>query len=116
MLRLGLVIKTGFTEILSRIREVVSRKVAEEVRKEQAGLAPSASDEAVRKSPVMASLFPCFHNKKHPHPTGKPHTCNSFLLGPSDYTRREGVKIGAHTLIVSHWKGAQNAAGRKVAA
>lgn len=114
MFRIALVIKTSFSEIVSRIRDVVSKKVTEEVRQENAGISPSATSEDIRRSPIMASMFPCFYNKHHPHPVGKKHTCNSFLLGPSDYKKREGIKMGANTIIVSHWSGI--AKSKKVAA
>lgn len=108
-------ISRAITGLFSSIRTRLERRFSRAMREESKGRPSSdRGTEDVRRSPVMASLFPCFYNKGHGHPVGRPHTCNSFLLGPSDYKKREGIKCGAHTIIVSHWSAYNH--GKKVAA
>ena len=70
----------------------------------QTSSSPSA---APRRTPRLASLFPCLYNANYPHPVGIPHTCNDFLIRP--HLRHYGVRIRkrkASTLALLAMKGA----------
>lgn len=67
------------------------------------GTAASSIGTNARFSASMLSLFPCLHNKNHRHEKGRPHTCNSFLLGPSNTVnaRSRVMYAAAHTIVLS---------------
>ena len=79
---------------------------AQTVVGDAAGLRQSSVDDVltlggdVRRTRLLASVFPCMYHAGHDHPVGKPHTCNDFLLGPR--SRRPRVhRLGAHSLVIS---------------
>ena len=92
-------------EMFRSVKEALARRLSRE--EDRVG---ADGGEPVRRSKVMASLFPCFYNKDHRHEPGTPHTCNSFLLG-SRVKRGRPHKVGAHRIVVSYYVGMR--AGRR---
>lgn len=102
-LGLTITLASAVSRLFDGLRERLSRRFRNAVRSEAGGDPVAPGESSVRRSKVMASLFPCLYRRSHPHPVGMRHTCNSFLIGPSDYKKREGFKAGANTIVVSHW-------------
>lgn len=89
------------------IDDVIDETIAESIESEESRTEEPVEDditEEIRRSPAMASLFPCLYHKHHLHPVGMPHTCNSFLLGPEKHRNCNRYKIGAHMFYVSKLK------------
>lgn len=101
--------KARVAEFFASVRSALSRRFA---RGDTSALsAPDARTLMMRRSRVLASLFPCYLNKKHKHKEGAPHTCNTHLLGPR-IKRGRPRRIGAHKFVVSHYVGMRT--GRRV--
>ena len=101
--------------LFASIRMRLERRFNRTMKDEAKGVsATSGSSEAIRRSPVMASLFPCLYNKTHGHPVGRPHTCNSFLLAPNTFKVKGANRKSSYTIVVSHW--AAHRHGRRAAA
>ena len=101
--KLTITLASAFSRMFDGLKERLSRRLRGAAQSEARGDAVMPGESSVRRSRVMASLFPCLYRRSHPHPVGTRHTCNSFLIGPSDYKRREGFRAGANTIVVSHW-------------
>ena len=94
-----------FAEMFRSVKEALARRLSR-----GAGHGGADAGETVRRSKVMASLFPCYYNRNHRHEPGTPHTCNSFLLGPR-IKHGKPHKVGAHKIVVSYYVGMR--AGRR---
>ena len=100
--------------LFSSIRSRLERRISRAIRDEANGNPADVRTEDVRRSPVMASLFPCLYRNTHEHPVGRPHTCNSFLLAPNRFRVKGVNRKSSYTIVVSHW--AAHRHGRRTAA
>lgn len=100
--------------LFSGIRSRLERRFSRAIREEAKGRPADVRTDDVRRSPVMASLFPCLYNKTHGHQVGRPHTCNSFLLAPNTFKVKGANRKSSYTIVVSHW--AAHRHGRRAAA
>lgn len=101
------VFKARIAEFFALVKSAVVRRLAQGGK---AAASPDAKTRMMRRSKTLASLFPCYLNKRHSHKSGSPHSCNTYLLGPR-IKRGRPRRIGAHRFVVSHYVGMR--AGRR---